>query len=50
MFTLTTGVTGLGELQSETFDRDPCFVARDGVDMARMGASLRFLLVSRCGY
>ena len=23
-FTLTTGVTGLGELQSETSDRDPC--------------------------
>ena len=24
MFTLTTGVTGLRELQSKTFDRDPC--------------------------
>ena len=24
MFTLTTRVTGLGELQSETSDRDPC--------------------------
>jgi len=24
MFTLTTGVTGLGELQSETSDWDPC--------------------------
>ena len=24
MFTLMTGVTGLGELQSETSDRDPC--------------------------
>ena len=24
MFTLTTGVMGLGELQSETSDRDPC--------------------------
>jgi len=24
MFTLTTGVTGLGELQSETTDRDLC--------------------------
>ena len=23
-FTLTTGVTGLGELQSKTSDRDPC--------------------------
>ena len=24
MFTLMTGVTGLGELQSETSDQDPC--------------------------
>ena len=24
MFTLATVVMGLGELQSETFDRDPC--------------------------
>ena len=24
VFTLATGVTGLGELQSETSDRDPC--------------------------
>ena len=24
VFTLTTGVTGLGELQSEISDRDPC--------------------------
>ena len=24
MFTLTTGEMGLGELQSETSDRDPC--------------------------
>ena len=24
MFTLTTGMTGLGELQSETSDQDPC--------------------------
>ena len=24
MFTLMTGMTGLGELQSETSDRDPC--------------------------
>ena len=24
MFTLTTGETGLGELQSKTSDRDPC--------------------------
>ena len=24
VFTLSTGVTGLGELQSKMFDRDPC--------------------------
>ena len=37
MFTLTTGVTGLRELQSKTFDRDPCLSFHDRVGMAYMG-------------
>ena len=37
MFTLTTGVTGLGELQSENVRPGPVLVVHDGVGMAYMG-------------
>ena len=37
MFTLTTRVTGLGELQSEIVRLGPVLVVRDGVGMAFIG-------------
>ena len=37
MFTLTTRVTGLRELQSEMSDQDPCSFVHDRVGMAYMG-------------
>ena len=44
VFTLATGVTELGELQSETSDRDPC--SSLGTELAwPNGVSLRFLPV-----
>ena len=36
MFTLTTGVTGIGELQSENIRPGPMLVVRDRVSMAYM--------------
>ena len=46
VFTLTTGVTGLGELQSETSDQDPCSSFETESAWPAWGA-LRFLPVSQ---